>query len=230
MQSTKCVLLKLTGNLFLPEHRTALHSIISQLGKIRHSRRLGIVVGGGNIFRGHENSTDYGISTTAGHTVGMLATMINGVFLQDLFERAAIPSVIVTGMPCPQVGELATHQAFVQAHNNGSIIIFAGGTGLPYVTTDTNAMIRALQLDAYEVWKATSVDGIYTEDPKKSTTATKLPVVSYQTAREQKLGFIDPVACTLAEQHTIPVRVFSAFEENVLIRIANNESIGSLLT
>lgn len=230
MERTQCVILKLTGKIFLPEHSAALRSTIDQLKHLSTKMSLGVVVGGGNIFRGDEQSVGRGISSTAGHTIGMLATMMNGVLLHDLLEQAAIPSVVMSGLSCPHVGSEPTHDAFKDAFATGKIIIFAGGTGLPFVTTDTNALIRALQLDAYEVWKATSVDGIYTEDPQLNPHATKLPVVSYATAREQHLGFIDPVACTLAEQHTLPVRVFSIFEHNALIRLAQNENIGSLLT
>jgi uridylate kinase len=230
MKRTQSVILKLTGKIFLPEYNATLRSIIEQLKHLVPTMNVGIVVGGGNIFRGNEQSADRGISSTAGHTIGMLATMINGVLLHDLLEQAGIPSIIMSGLSCPHVGVEPTHDAFQDAFALGKIIIFAGGTGLPFVTTDTNALVRALQIDAYEVWKATSVDGIYTADPITDPSATKLAVVSYQTAREQRLGFIDPVACTLAEQHTLPVRVFSIFEQNALVRLAHNEPIGSLLT
>jgi len=230
MKRTQSVILKLTGNLFLPEHSATLRSTIEQLKYLMQTMNVGIVVGGGNIFRGDEQSVGRGLSSTAGHTIGMLATMMNGVLLHDLLEQATIPSIIMSGLSCPHVGVEPTHDAFKEAFAAGKIIIFAGGTGLPFVTTDTNALVRALQIDAYEVWKATSVDGIYTADPKTDATATKLAVVSYATAREQQLGFIDPVACILAEKHTIPVRVFSIFENNALVRLAQNEPIGSLLT
>jgi len=230
MERMECVILKLTGKLFLPEQSATLRATIEQLKQLTPMLNIGIVVGGGNIFRGDEQSAGRGISSTAGHTIGMLATMMNGVLLHDLLEQAGIPSVIMSGLTCPQVGIEPTHDAFKEAFTAGKIIIFAGGTGLPFVTTDTNALIRALQIDAYEVWKATSVDGIYTADPKTDPAATKLAVVSYATAREQRLGFIDPVACTLAEQHTIPVRVFSIFEEHALIDLAHNKPIGSILT
>lgn len=230
MERTQSVILKLTGKLFLPEHSATLRTTIEQLKHLTAKFNIGIVVGGGNIFRGDEQSVGRGISSTAGHTIGMLATMMNGVLLHDLLEQAGIPSIIMNGLSCPQVGTEPTHDAFKEAFALGKIIIFAGGTGLPFVTTDTNALIRALQIDAYEVWKATSVDGIYTSDPHLDSTATKLAVVSYATAHEQHLSFIDPVACTLAERHTIPVRVFSIFEENTLVRLAQNESVGSLLT
>lgn len=230
MKRTQSVILKLTGSLFLPEHSAILHATIEQLKYLASTMNVGIVVGGGNIFRGNEQSGSRGISSTAGHTIGMLATMMNSVLLHDLLEQADIPSVIMSGLVCPQVGVEPTHDAFQEAFAAGIIIIFAGGTGLPFVTTDTNALVRALQIDAYEVWKATSVDGIYTADPKTDPTATKLAVVSYAIAREQHLKFIDPVACTLAEQHTIPVRVFSIFEEHALVDLAHNKTIGSLLT
>lgn len=230
MERTQCVILKLTGKLFLPEHSVTLRSTIEQLKLLAPNMSIGIVVGGGNIFRGDEQSAGRGISSTAGHTIGMLATMMNGVLLHDMLEQVALPSVIMSGLICPQVGIEPTHDAFKEAFAAGKVIIFAGGTGLPFVTTDTNALIRALQVDAYEVWKATSVDGIYTADPKIDSTATKLAVVSYQTAREQHLEFIDPVACTLAERHTIPVRVFSIFEDQALISLAQNKPVGSLLT
>lgn len=230
MMNKQCVILKLTGNLFLPEHSSTLRSAVQQMAVMAKSVNLGVVVGGGNLFRGNEQSGERGISETTGHMIGMLATVMNGAFLHDLFVQADVPSVLMSGLQCPQIGAEPTQDAFREAFALNKIIIFAGGTGIPFVTTDTNALIRALQVDAYEVWKATSVDGIYTADPKKDSAATKLAVVSYQTAREQRLAFIDPVACALAEQHTLPVRVFSIFEHNVLIRLLHNEPVGSLLT
>jgi len=230
MEQKKCVILKVTGKLFSAEQSKTLNDIIRQLSLIYRSMCIGIVPGGGNIFRGDEQSSLRGIRSAAGHTMGMLSTMINGVMLHDLLDQANIPSCIMTGLDCPSIGTQPRYDSCKEAFDKEKIIIFAGGTGLPFVTTDTNALIRALQIGAYQVWKATSIDGIYTDDPLKNHLAKKLTTVSYEEAKNLQLAFIDPVARVLAEKHSIPVRMFSIFEPNALVRLAENEPVGSILT
>ena len=234
MQSKKKILLKLTGEIFLTEQRTLtpahINAIIEQIKQLSSTHQFGIVIGGGNFFRGRDQGVTLGMTASVGHQAGMLATMLNGLILKDLFEQHGIKTTLLCAITCPEVGESISHQAILGAAKNSSIIIFTGGTGNPFFTNDTNAVIRALQIEADEIWKGTNVPGVYDADPKKNAQAKLLKNVSYQEALDLNLGIMDATAFTLAKQHNQPLRIFDIFAENALIKAAHDKQFGSTIT
>lgn len=228
------ILLKLTGEIFIsPKTRaltnTILKSIIEQIKQLEHSYQFGIVIGGGNFFRGSQQGFALGISPSVGHQVGMLATMMNALLIKDLFESCKIPATILCAIDCPEVGPAISQQTIQAALEHGKTIIFAGGTGNPFFTTDTTAILRGLQIQAEEVWKGTHIDGVYDSDPQQNPSAHFLQYVSYDQALDKKLGIMDATAFALAATYKKKVRIFSIFEPNALIQAAENLNFGSTI-
>ncbi len=158
----------------------SLSDVLDNLNSLRETHQFGIVIGGGNFFRGHQQGNAFGLRPTAGHTVGMLATLMNGVILKDLMVQAGIRARLLTALACDAVAQPINQSAIDDGFNADEILIFAGGTGNPFFTTDTNAIMRALQIQAHEVWKATNIDGIYTADPHTHTNATIIKRITHQ--------------------------------------------------
>jgi uridylate kinase len=228
------ILLKITGELFLSSERSQLSNqyliaLIEQIQKLRDTHQFGIVVGGGNFFRGSIQGKQLGLSAFGGHQIGMLATVMNGLILKDLFNQYAIPATVFCAQYMPEVGQPINQQNIDQSLNAGHVIIFVGGTGNPYFTTDTTAIVRSLQMNACAIWKGTSVDGIYTADPRKNAHATFLPTISYHDALAKQLGIMDTAAYALAQDHALPIRIFNIFLENALINAAHNKQFGSTI-
>jgi uridylate kinase len=235
MNDRKKILLKLTGEVFLdPQTRalnaTVINSVIVQIKKLNQTHQFGIVVGGGNFFRGNEHGKRLGLSASVGHQIGMLATLMNGLILKDLLENQGLHAALLCAMPSPEIGEAISQQSINGALAHDCTIVFAGGTGNPFFTTDTNAILRSLQIGADEVWKGTNIDGIYDADPKKNPHAKRLHTVRYGEAFEKKLGIMDLTAYAMAEQYDKTVRVFNIFEENALIKAAQDKEFGSIIT
>lgn len=235
MGSKKRILLKITGKLFTGSDGTtadsaAVSALIPHIAALAKTYCIGIVIGGGNFFRGSQQGVALGITPSVAHQVGMLATLMNGLMLQDLFSQHKITSTLLSALTCPSVGDSISPQAIDRALRNDEILIFGGGTGVPYVTTDTNAVVRALQMNADQVWKCTDVDGVYTADPKKNPHAQRLASLSYEKALALRIGVIDLAALTIAQQHCLPIRVFSIQEPQVLTRAAQDPHIGTLIS
>lgn len=181
-------------------------------GDLVAARQLGVeiavVVGGGNIFRGVEVSSR-GVSRPTGDTMGMLATVMNCLALEAALERRGQPARTLSALVMPQVCELFTRGAAHRYLAEGKIVLLAGGTGNPFFTTDTTAVLRAAELDARAVLKATNVDGIYTADPKKDKAATRYERLTHQEAIERDLKVMDAAAFALARENRMPIIVFS---------------------
>lgn len=226
----KTILLKVTGEILPCTERgfdgSFLETLTSQLKKLLATHRFSIVVGGGNIFRG-AHPGKLSISTNVGHSVGMLATMMNGLIVQDVFEQAGISTQLFTASCNEAVGITPSPQAIREALSKKECLIFAGGSGNPYITTDTTAVIRALQVGAQELWKGTHVDGIYSQDPKEDTSASLLKSVSYKEVLNQRYGVMDLAAFALAEQYKVYLRIFNIFKEEALIKAAQDATFGS---
>jgi uridylate kinase len=234
MSTKKRILLKLTGGVFLDKDTkqlsaTTLVSIIKQIKQLNASHQFGIVVGGGNFFRGDQHSKLFGLTPGVGHSVGMLATMMNGLILTDLFEQHDLPTSLLCALPCPEIGKSISHERIACGLKKNRTLIFAGGTGNPFFTTDTNAILRALQIAADEIWKATDTDGIYDADPHKKPDAHLLKTVSFDQALQHKIGIMDPSAYILAQQYGQTVRVFNIFTPDALLRVAQDKNFGSIL-
>lgn len=187
------------------------------------ARQLGtevaVVIGGGNIFRGVEVSSR-GVSRTTGDTMGMLATMMNCLALEATIERKGTPARTLSAFVMPEISELFTRTAAHKYLAEGRIIVLGGGTGNPYFTTDTTAVLRAAEIGAEAVLKATNVDGVYSADPKKDPTATRFDRLTHSQAIEGGYRVMDATAFALARETSLPIIVFS---------IAEPGSIGAIL-
>ena len=234
MADKKRILLKLTGEAFLSKDKqlnaTTIVSLIDQIKDLEPTHQFGIVVGGGNFFKGNVQGAQLGMTASSAHQVGILATMLNGVILKDLLEQHEVKATIFCAIECPQAGAPVTQQGITASVKKGNTIVFTGGTGNPFFTTDTNAVLRGLQMEADEIWKGTKVDGVYDKDPRKYADATRFDALSYKEAIANKLGIMDQTAFALAEQYEQIVRVFDIFTPDALIQAAQNDDFGTLIT
>ncbi|HXW85782.1 MAG TPA: UMP kinase [Candidatus Bathyarchaeia archaeon] len=222
------ILLKLSG-LFLqqPNPAAVLEKLAHQLKKLSSSHQFGIVIGGGNFFRGDQQGKQYQLTPSYGHTIGMLATVMNALILEDLLTKAGIMIAHFCALSIPTIGQPLDMNALHKALMHHDVILFSGGTGNPFFTTDTTAFVRALQIDAQEVWKATMVDGIYTKDPQVHADAQYLDTVSYAYALEHDLRIFDTTAYVLGKTHAMPARVFNSTTPDALVRAAQDPTFGS---
>jgi len=227
------IMLKITGTIFLDENNaldaTAINKVIAQLKKLSYTYQFGLVIGGGNFFRGSQQGKQLGLSASAGHQIGMLATMMNGLILKDLMRQHDLSAKLFSAIDCAQVGSAISHEAIQAALEKYQVLIFAGGTGNPFFTTDTNAVLRALQIGAQEIWKGTDVDGIYSADPQQDPNAQRLDKITYQEALNQKLEIMDPPAFALAEQYHEVVKVFNIFTDNALLKVSSEPNFASTI-
>ncbi len=176
---------------------------------------IGIVVGGGNIFRGVEVS-GRGVSRPTGDTMGMLATVMNSLVLEAAIGRAGVPARTLSAVPMPTVCDPFSRQRALDLIGQGKVVILAGGTGNPFFTTDTTAVLRAAELDCDAVLKATNVDGVYSADPKKDKSAVRYDRLSPREAMERNLKVMDTTAFALARENAMPIIVFSIREPGAI--------------
>lgn len=234
MKQKKHIVLKLTGELIphTPQGLNAdgIRAIATQIKSLSQEYQFSIVTGGGNFFRGAQQGSEVKISLPVSHYVGMLATTMNGLIIQDIFEQLDIRTTLFCALTCPDVGKTISMQALTQAKIAGHCLIFTGGTGNPFFTTDTNAVLRSLQVHANELWKGTKVDGVYTCDPNIDKTAELLPRLTYDQALEQQLGIMDLSAFALAKGQQLRIRIFNIFTPNALLQVAADKSFGSTIS
>lgn len=231
----KRILLKLTGEIFIGQENRSLHAgvinnIIDQIKQLRSTHQFGLVIGGGNFFRGDLYSERIGINRNTGHQIGMLATMMNGLIVYDLLTQHGIPASLLCAIQGTEFGKPISPQTIHDGLDNDQVIIFTAGTGNPYFTTDTNAILRALQMSADEIWKGTNVDGIYTADPRHDPHAQLLKTIPLEQAIEKKLSLMDATAYALAQTYHQQIRIFNIFTPNALLSAAHNTDFGSLIT
>ncbi|HZC55165.1 MAG TPA: UMP kinase [Xanthobacteraceae bacterium] len=190
---------------------------------------LGVVVGGGNVLRGAQISED-GLSRPTADAMGMLATVMNALVLVAAIERAGVEARAMSALIMPQVCETYERQSALRHLENERIIVFAGGTGNPFFTTDTTAVLRAAEMECDAVLKATDVDGVYTADPKKDPKATRYDQLGHQEALDRRLKIMDATAFALAQENRMPIIVFSIREqraiENVLCGKGHFTTVG----
>lgn len=228
------IALKLSGELFLNHENKSPSSIlatdiIEQICLLKTTHQFGIVIGGGNFFRGKNASTALGITSSTAHQVGMYATVMNSIMLYDLCTKAGLRTTILSASPTVMIGAPITIISVQEALASNEVIIFAGGTGNPYFTTDTAIVLRALEINAHEIWKATNVDGVYDKDPIAFTNATLLKKISYDTALTHKLAIMDQTAYVLAQEHKKCIRVFNIRSPQSLIRASSDASFGTVI-
>jgi len=201
--------------------------------QIREVRDLGVqvvlVVGGGNIFRGLSGSKR-GIERATGDYMGMLATVINALALQDALEKLGIATRVQSAISMAQVAEPFIRRRAVRHLEKGRVVIFGGGTGNPFFSTDTAAALRANEIGAQVVLKATKVDGIYSSDPEKNPTAKRYSQISYSKALQRRLQVMDSTAFSLCMDNKMPIIVFDFFRPHNLRRVVMGEKIGTRVT
>jgi len=215
------------GNGIAPE---AVHDMARQVAEVRElGTEVVVVVGGGNIFRGLQGS-ERGIERATGDYMGMLATVINALALQDALEKRGVPTRVQSAISMSQVAEPFIRRRAVRHLETGRVVIFAAGTGNPYFSTDTAAALRANEVGAEVILKATKVDGVYTKDPKKHADAVRYEQVSYREALEKQLKVMDAAAFALCMENKMPIVVFDFFAEHNLRRVVMGEKVGTLVT
>ena len=188
----------------------------------------GIVIGGGNIFRGVSSSSK-GMDRSTADYMGMLATVINALALQDFLERKGLPTRIQTALEIKQVAEPFIKRRAIRHLEKGRVVIFAAGTGNPFFTTDTAATLRALQMGADIIMKATKVDGIYDKDPVKNKDASKFTELTYMEILKKGLKVMDATSISLCMEGNIPIVVFDLFEKGNIEKVIRGEKVGTIV-
>jgi uridylate kinase len=187
---------------------------------------IGIVIGGGNIFRGL-NAEKQGIDRVTGDQMGMLATVINSLALQNTLEKFGLQTRLMTALSMTQVAEPYIKRRAVRHLEKGRIVIFGAGTGNPYFSTDTAAVLRAVEINADVIFKGTRVDGVYTDDPEKNSSATKYDNISYLEVIKQDLRVMDHTAISLCKENKLPLVVFNMNVKGNLKKVVMGENIGT---
>ena len=188
-----------------------------------------VVVGGGNIFRGLQGS-ERGIERVTGDYMGMLGTVINALALQDALEKQGVETRVQSAITMEEVAEPFIRRRAVRHLEKARVVIFGGGTGNPYFSTDTTAALRANEMDCDVILKATKVDGVYDSDPKKNPKAKRYARVTYIDALQQQLKVMDSTAFSLCMDNQMPIVVFNFFEPGNLARVVRGEAVGTLVT
>ncbi len=228
------VLLKLSGEALggSRDYGLDLEVVETIAAQVKRVHQMGVqvalVVGGGNIFRGM-SATERGFDRATGDYMGMLATVINGLALQDALERAGIPARTMTAIQMPQVAEPYIRRRAVRHLEKGRVVILAAGTGNPYFTTDTTAALRAVEIEADVILKATKVDGVYTADPKRDPTATKFERLGYMDVLNRGIEVMDNTALTLCMDNGVPIVVFNLLTPGNIERVILGEEVGTLV-
>ena len=236
MQKFRRVLLKVSGEALMGDLQFGVSQESASLvaDKIRELQlsgfEVGVVIGGGNIFRGIQQGSSWGMERTPADQIGMLATLINGTVLNQALIKAGCDVRIMTALDCPAVAEKYQWERAMRYLEKGRIVLFVGGTGHPYFTTDTSAALRACEIRADILLKATTrVDGIYDQDPRKVKDAKKYESISFQEILEKRLGILDLPAVTMCMEANIPIRVFN-FYEGSLLKALSDQPVGTLVT
>lgn len=226
------ILIKLSGEFLCTSQEfdyTRLKDFADQIKKLSKIYKIGLVIGGGNFFRASKQGKQLKMQQPYADAVGMLATVMNGLILQDIMQQVNLNSVVLSAFSIDSITPKISQDLINSALHENKVIIFVGGTGNPFFTTDTNAVLRALQMGANQVWKATKVDGIYSTDPLIDKKAKKFKCIEYAQVIENKLNVIDPTAVTLAHNNNVKIRVFNIFEKNALLTAAKDLNFGSTI-
>lgn len=229
------ILLKLSGEVFMGERQYGIDPkmTVAIAEQVKEIYDLGveivIVIGGGNIFRGISASAN-GIDRATADYMGMLATVMNGLAFQDALEKIGVATRVQTAFQIPQVAEHFVRRRAIRHLEKKRVIILAGGTGNPYFTTDTTAALRAAEMNAQVVLKATKVDGVYDDDPVKNPKAKKFDQITYLDVLKKELKVMDPSAISLCKDNQIPLLVFKLDVPGNIKRAVMGESIGTLIT
>ncbi|WP_020168445.1 MULTISPECIES: UMP kinase [Methylotenera] len=228
----KRILLKLSGEALMGDdaygiNRATINDIVTQIKEIVDlGVEVGVVIGGGNIFRGVA-PTAAGMDRATADYMGMLATVMNALALQDAMKHIGIKARVQSALNIEQVAEPYIRGKAIRYLEEGRVVIFGAGTGNPFFTTDTAAALRGMEINAEIVLKATKVDGIYTDDPKKNPNATRYETVTFDEAIIKDLKVMDATALTLCRDQKLPISVFSIFKPGALMRVVMGENEGT---
>jgi len=230
----KRVLLKLSGEALMGERQygidpTRLAEYAKEIKEVVDSGvEVALVIGGGNIFRGLAGASN-GMDRVQGDYMGMLATIINGLALQSACEDAGMKTRLLTAIKMEQVAEPFIKRRAVRHLEKGRVVIFGGGTGNPYFTTDTAAVLRAIEINADVILKGTRVAGVYDKDPEKNTDATKFDTISFKDVLDKGLKVMDTTAFTLSQENDLPIVVFDMNTKGNFTKIIAGEQIGTII-
>jgi uridylate kinase len=232
--SQQRILLKLSGEALMGQgthgiEPAVIQRLAAEINAVASSGvQLGLVIGGGNILRG-AGMASQGMDRISGDHMGMLATIINALALHDAIEKAGTPCRVMSALTINQVCEPYVCRRAIRHLEKGRVVVFAAGTGNPFFNTDSAASLRAIEIGADIMLKATKVDGIYSDDPVTNPDAVFYDRISFDEALEQKLGVMDATALVLCSEHNMPVRVFNIFEPGDLGRIVEGQDVGTLV-
>jgi len=230
----KRILLKLSGEAMMGRQGLGIdpqvvNDVAMELKEVKElGVEIGLVIGGGNIFRGLSASAR-GMDRVTADYMGMLATVINALAMQDYLERHNVYTRVLTAIKMEQLAEPFIRRRAIHHLEKGRIVIFAGGTGNPYFTTDTAAALRAIEIEADAIIKGTKVDGVYDDDPKKNQNATKFDRLSYMDVVKKRLKVMDSTAVTLCMDNDLPIIVFNLMVKGNLKKLILGDSIGTIV-
>ena len=234
MTKYKRILLKLSGESLMGSQQSGidkdrLQDYAEQISElVALGIEVGIVIGGGNIFRGL-NGASKGFDRVKGDQMGMLATIINSLALSSALNATGIKTRVFTSIRMEPIGEFYSKEKAVEALKKGEVVIISGGTGNPYFTTDTASALRGIEIEAEIMMKGTRVDGIYTADPEKFPDAVKFDSISFDDIYNRNLKIMDLTATTLCKENKLPVLVFNMDQKGNLMKVINGENIGTIV-
>jgi uridylate kinase len=229
----KRILLKLSGEALMGKKNFGidserLHDYAKDIKQITDlGVQVAVVIGGGNIFRGFDSNNKYKIDRVQGDHMGMLATVINGLALQSALENVGAPTRLQTAIKINEVAEPFIRRKAIRHLDKGRVVIFGGGTGNPYFTTDSAAVLRAIEIESDVILKGTRVDGIYDEDPEKNINAIKFDNISFEEVLKKGLKVMDTTAFTLSQENKLPIIVFDMNKKGNLLKLISGEKIGT---
>jgi len=233
--SFKRVLLKLSGEAIQGQEGHGIDldvctNLARQIKEIRDLKvEIALVVGGGNIFRGKAESKNFGMDRSVADYMGMLATVINGLALQNVLESMGVPTRVLTAIEMHAVAEPYIRRRAIRHLEKGRVVIFVAGTGNPYFTTDTAAALRAMEIHAEAILKATKVDGVYSADPQKVKAAKKFATLSYIEVLKRRLKVMDATAISLCMDNNLPIVVFNFTKYGNIKKVILGEKIGTVV-
>lgn len=231
----KRILLKLSGESLMGNadygiDAERLNEYAEQIKELQDAgTQIGIVIGGGNIFRGLSGVAS-GFDRVKGDQMGMMATVINSLALQSAFKKIGLKSIVYTAIRMEPIGELYNRDKVVENLEKGKVVILSGGTGNPFFTTDTASALRAVEIGAEIILKGTRVDGVYSADPEKDTSATKFNQISFSEVIKRELSVMDLTAFTMCKENNMPIYVFDMNKKGNLLKVINGENIGTLVS
>lgn len=235
MAQFKRILLKLSGEALLGKQGHGIDgNVLTQYAEeiktlTDHNVEVAIVIGGGNIFRGVRGATQ-GMDRVQGDYMGMLATMINSMALQDALERKNVFTRLMSAIRMEQIAEPYIRRRAIRHLEKGRVVIFGAGTGNPYFTTDTAASLRAIEIESDVILKGTRVDGIYDDDPEKNANAVKYDTIDGDDVLDKRLNIMDLTAFTLCRDNKIPIIVFNMNKKGNLLKVVQKEEVGTTVT